>query len=537
MAEIVLRLSSVVATRLLGGNDLVDALRSMVFADLAAVTEDAEPGAPGTGLRALGRLVARRAEQLGLRGASAVAGIDARLTAAPVELRLDGRVLVPSTSSWVRASAAARGKFPRTDEIAGSIAGALLAPGVDSATLLVGLVELCVDTLHHVVDGHARAATGGAAPLLVLTLAPEDFVELHHAAAPEAMASELTRLVWEASGVPLTVRFEIDPAHGAGAVGVVLGGVIERVIPLLPAGAALSRSVMTGEQVLLLAGNAFWLGEASAFAHDPNLIDRSWALALCLFDLCRERVARLAGPLTIDELHRIASRSCPQGLALAVDQLGRDTLDAVLAALLRAETPLGDLRAVFQALIEYVAPLDTGGQVFAFGNAPSTERETGRVPLLVRHVRARLGARIVALLTGGETTLPAHVVSPAWVNEAAGELAPALDDQLRAGLRELGAVGFGGASWRTALVTTAELRAHVAEVVRGEFPHVSVIAFDEVPPWVTLQVLSTSVGGAVVHALPKRDGSIIVDGETLTIKELVEDASALAGEPAEVESE
>lgn len=410
----------------------------------------------------------------------------------PLQVVVDGCHYTPSSSTWIRATAATLGRFPRADEIEHGVTGALVG---DDANLGAGLAQVCLEVLRNFAA--PAFARGSDDPTLTLGLNPSDYVELHDATPLEIVAGELARLVWEATGVPLSVQLDIDPAYRAGQVGVTLGGVAECPIPLLPRGFALSRHKATPERVIPIAGNALWQGPAEAFTQDEHAIDRSWSLTLSLYDLCRERVGRFASPQTLEAIYRIAEDHCPQGFAVALERLGKPTLDQVIACLIRNETPLHDLRTVFQSICELEMPSTRQTHpTFVFGNTTWTREEPEVERLLVQFIRIRLASRIMALVARGEE-LAAHVVSRDWVDRwrvADGRERLALESRLHGSLRTLGAVGFGGASWRIPIIIDADLRTTVADLTRCEFPRVYVLSFDEVPPWMPLRVLSVNVG-------------------------------------------
>lgn len=442
--------------------------------------------------------------------------------APPLRLAGPGGARQPSVASWLRASAAALGRFPRLAEVERSIAGALLA-AAGTPAVAIGLGELVLElvradpgllrprraaragaTLPGLVApatpaspgaalDPARPASRAAAPAtdepasrIRLTIHDDDVAALFAATDPEALGSELARLVWETTGIPIALRIAIDPAQRRGVAGVRIAGIDECAIPLLPDGHVLTSARASDDRVVPVAGNALWLVRAERLAPGDARIEPAWALAACLLDVVRERAPRLLCRGALDEMYRVARASAPATLAMAVARLGRDRLDALIAELVRHATPLGDLRCVCQAVTEYTA-LRAAPDGVVLGNTAAE---------LLSFVRIRLGARIVGMLSDGEAYLRAHLVDPGWAEIAERGVSPGHGELLRAAVRRasLGAIG-GGSRWRIVVLVKLSVRALVADLLRGEFPHVTVVAFEEVPAWVTIEPQSPSIGG------------------------------------------
>ena len=100
------------------------------------------------------------------------------------------------------------------------------------------------------------------------------------------------------------------------------------------------------------------------------------------------------------------------------------------------------------------------------------------------------------MLADGAPELRAHLVDPAWAERAEHDMSLGHADVLRAAVRRASALGYGGSRWRIVLVTTLAVRALIADLLRVEFPHVSVVAYKEIPAWVTLEPLEPSIGAA-----------------------------------------
>src|SRR5262249_28031855 len=126
-------------------------------------------------------------------------------------------------------------------------------------------------------------------------------------------------------------------------------------------------------------------------------------------------------------------------------------------------------------------------------NAVPAADEDSRAALL-SFVRIRLGARIVAMLSDGEPVLRAHLVVPGWAEIAERDMSTGHGEVLRAAIRRASAIGYGGSRWRIVLVVKLAVRALVADLLRVEFPHVTVVAFEEIPAWVALEPLPEHVG-------------------------------------------
>ncbi|HMG19996.1 MAG TPA: FHIPEP family type III secretion protein [Kofleriaceae bacterium] len=441
--------------------------------------------------RARGELEAalgRFADRLGAAPPGVALAADAAADAPPLRVAIGDRARVPSVSSWIRASAAALHRLPRAAEIERSISAPLLAGG--ASALVAGITELCLELLRADPDLlGARPAAPPSADLpscIVVTVHDADVAGLFTATDPDALGSELARLVWETTGIPIALRIAIDAAQPRGSAGVRIAGIDECPIPLLPEGHVLTAAVGSGEPVVPVAGNTRWLARADQLAPDVARIDPSWALAASLLDLVRERAPRLLCRPALDDMYRLAGAACPGTLAIAVRRLGRARLDALVTALVEHGTPISDLRCVCQAIAEFT-PTDSAPGSIAFGNTIVADPAAGD-PLLA-FVRIQLGARIVAMLTDGEAALPAHLVDPAWMAHARRDLSPAHGERLRAAIRGVSAsaTGHGGTRWRMVVVVELAVRARVADLLRREFPHVSVVAFDELPPWVELR--------------------------------------------------
>jgi flagellar biosynthesis component FlhA len=98
------------------------------------------------------------------------------------------------------------------------------------------------------------------------------------------------------------------------------------------------------------------------------------------------------------------------------------------------------------------------------------------------------------MLSDGEAQLRAHLIDPAWAELAERDMSTGHGEVLRAAIRRASAIGYGGSRWRIVLVVKLAVRALVADLLRVEFPHVTVVAFEEIPAWVTLEPISQHVG-------------------------------------------
>jgi flagellar biosynthesis component FlhA len=257
----------------------------------------------------------------------------------------------------------------------------------------------------------------------------------------------------------------------------------------LPAGARLTGAAGGDAIVVPIAGHALRLVHGDAPA---DAIGAMWTLALCLFDLLRERAPRLLCGEALDAMYARARTGAPATFTMAVARLGRAGLDALVQELVKDGAPLSDLRTVCQAICERV-PDGAPPRALAFGNTAAATGEPG-LAALATYVRVRLGARIVAVLTDGEAALRAHVVDAGWTEAALGAMSPAHGERLRAAVRRTSAAGAGGTRWRLVLLVAGAIRARVAELLRFEFPHVAVVAFEEVPAWVEIAPLSRDLG-------------------------------------------
>ena len=365
----------------------------------------------------------------------------------PLRLIAAGGARVPSASSWIRASSAALQRFPRTGEVERSIAGALLG-AAGSGPVVTGLTELCLELLR------ADPALVGALPPstatepanhVVVTVHDDDAAALFEPTDPDALGSELARLVWETTGIPIALRFAIDAAQPRGRAAVRIRQIDECPIPLLPDGHVLTGAPAAGEPVVPVVGNPLWLVRADQLDAAAVRIEPSWALAACLLDLVRERAPRLLCRGVLDDMYRLARAACPATLAIAVQRLGRARLDALVADLVRHGTPISDWRCVCQAIAEFVPAGDPAGPAGPAGF-------DGLTPF----VRVQLGARIAAMLTAGEAQLRAHLVDAAWTDAALRAPTPGHAERLRADVRRAGAIGHGGTRWR--LVVAVESR-------------------------------------------------------------------------------
>jgi hypothetical protein len=402
--------------------------------------------------------------------------------APPLRLTAADGARLPSASSWIRASSAALRRFPRAEELQRSIAGALL--GAPGATVAAGVAELCLELLRAdpaLVGALPPSTASDPANHIVVTVHDDDATALFQATDPEAMGSELARLVWETTGIPIALRFVIDAAHPRGAAGVRIRQIDECPIPLVPEGHVLTGAPAAGEPVVPVVGNPLWLVRAEQLDPASPRIEPSWALAAALLDLVRERAPRLLCRGVLDDMYDLARAACPGSLAAAVQRLGRAQLDALVADLVRHGTPISDWRCVCQAITELVPEVVADG-------------EPGSLDGLMPFVRVRLGARIAAMLTAGEARLRAHLVDPAWTAVARHDLSPAHAERLRADVRRAGAVGHGATRWRLVVAVDLAVRGAVADLLRLEFPHVSVVAFEEVPAWVRIEPLPPSLG-------------------------------------------
>ena len=442
-------------------------------------------------------------DRLGCDRPSAVLDCDDAPDAPPLRLTAAGSAKLPSVASWLRASAAALGRFPRSAEIQTAIAGALLAAAPPAAA--AGVAELCLELLR------ADPAAFGARPRTAahdpahgpahmpanridLAIHDADVAALFGPTDPDALGSELARLVWETTGIPIALRIAVDPAQPQGRAGVRIAAVDECPIPLIPEGHVLTGARPSDELVVPVAGNPLWLIRADRLETGDARIEPAWALAACLLDLIRERAPRLLCRASLDEMYRLAHDAAPGTFTMAIQRLGRDALDALVGELVRHATPISDMRCVAQAITE-LTPTAADARAAVLGNAvPGGDEAT--TSALVSFVRIRLGARIVAMLTDGAPELRAHLVDPAWAERAERELSRGHAEVLRAAVRRASALGYGGSRWRIVLVTTLAVRALVADLLRIEFPHVSVVAYEEVPAWVALESLEPSVGAA-----------------------------------------
>lgn len=403
------------------------------------------------------------------------AGLPLRLTA------VDG-ARVPSASSWIRASSAALRRFPRVEELQRSLAAALL--GAPGEAVAAGVTELCLELLRadpELVGALPPSTASDPANHVVVTVHDDDATALFQATDPEAMGSELARLVWETTGIPIALRFVIDAAHPRGAAGVRIRQIDECPIPLVPDGHVLTGARAAGEPVVPVVGNPLWLVRADQLDPAAPRIEPSWALAASLLDLVRERAPRLLCRGALDDMYGLARAACPGSLAAAVQRLGRARLDALVGELARHGTPISDWRCVCQAITEFVPEALAPG-------------DPGALDGLMPFVRIRLGARIAAMLTAGEPRLRAYRVDPGWADGALHGRSAAHAERLRADVRRAGAVGHGTTRWRLVVAVDLAVRGVVADLLRLEFPHVSVVAFEEIPAWVRIEPVVPSLG-------------------------------------------
>ena len=467
------------------------ALRIAVRRDLWAAV--AEPDRSLTGVRAA---IEAFAEQLGCERPAVAFTRDDADDAPPLRLVAASGARLPSVASWLRASAAALGRFPRVAEIQPSIAGALLgAAGTPAA--LAGLTELCLELLR--ADPAALgarpplAAAHDAANRIDLTIHDGDIAALFGTTDPDALGSELARLVWETTGIPIALRISVDPARPRGSAGVRIAAIDECPIPVVPEGYVLTGARPSDDQVVPVAGNPLWLIRTDRLEPGDARLEPGWALAACLLDLLRERAPRLLCRAALDEMYGLARASSPGTFTMAVERLGRLRLDALIAELVRHATPISDMRCVCQAIAEFT-PTASGPGAVVLGNAAASADDSAAA--LVSFVRIRLGARIVAMLSDGEAQLRAHLIDPAWAELAERDMSTGHGEVLRAAVRRASAIGYGGSRWRIVLVVKLAVRALVADLLRVEFPHVTVVAFEEIPAWVTLEPIWQQVGAS-----------------------------------------
>jgi len=437
---------------------------------------------------AIDAAVAGFADRLGARRPRVAVTLDDAADADAPLVRLsalDG-ARQPSGSSWIRASSVALARFPRADELGRSLAGALAGAPGDAVTAAVA--ELCLELLRadpELVGRLPPSTPDEPANRLIVTLHDDDATALFAATDPEAMGSELARLVWETTGIPIELRFVIDAAHPRGAAGVRIRQIDECSIPLVAAGHVLTGAPAAGQPVVPVVGNPLWLVRADQLEPAAPRIEPSWALAACLLDLVRERAPRLLCRSALDDMYDLARAACPASLAAALRRLGRARLDALVAELVRHGTPISDWRCVCQAITEFVP-------------APAPEAapagDPGALDGLMAHVRIRLGARIAAMLTAGEPALRAYLVDPAWTDGALRDRSRAHAERLCVGVRRAGVVGHGATRWRLVVAVDLAVRATVADLLRREFPHVSVVAFEEIPAWVQIEPVVPSLG-------------------------------------------
>lgn len=450
-------------------------------------------GDPDAALATVRTAIEGLADRLGCDRPGVVLVRDDAADAPPLRLGGPGGAKLPSVASWLRATAAALGRFPRNAEIQTAISGALLA--APPAVAAAGVAELCLELLR------AEPAMLGSWPRLVahdpanridLAIHDGDIAGLFGPTDPGALGSELARLVWETTGIPIALHIVVDPAQPPGRAGVRIAAIDECAIPLVPEGHVLTGSRPSDEQVVPVAGNPLWLIRAERLDPGDARIEPAWALAACLLDLVRERAARLLGRAALDEMYRLAHAAAPGTFTLAVQRLGRDGLDALIGELVRHATPISDMRRVVQAITEFT-PTTADAPATVLGNAVAGGDQVTTAALLA-FVRIRLGARIVAMLGDGAPYLRAHLVAPAWIDRARRDMSVGHAEVLRAAVRRASALGYGGSRWRIVLVTTLAVRALVADLLRVEFPHVSVVAFEEIPAWVELEPVEPSVG-------------------------------------------
>jgi hypothetical protein len=466
------------------------ALRIAVRRDLwAAVAE------PDRSLAAVRAAIEAFAEQLGCDRPAVAFTRDDADDAPPLRLVAASGARLPSVASWLRASAAALGRFPRVAEIQPSIAGGLLG-AAGTPAVLAGLTELCLELLR--ADPAALgawpplAAAHDAANQIDLAIHDADIAALFGTTDPDALGSELARLVWETTGIPIALRISVDPARSRGSAGVRIAAIDECPIPVLLEGYVLTGARPSDDQVVPVAGNPLWLIRADRLEPGDARIEPAWALAACLLDLVRERAPRLLCRAALDDMYRLARASSPGTFTMAVQRLGRPRLDALIAELVRHATPISDMRCVCQAIAEFTPTAAAPGAV-VLGNAAASADDDSAAALL-SFVRIRVGARIVAMLSDGEAQLRAHLIDPAWAELAERDMSTGHGEVLRAAIRRASAIGYGGSRWRIVLVVKLAVRALVADLLRVEFPHVTVVAFEEIPAWVTLEPISQHVG-------------------------------------------
>jgi type III secretion protein V len=150
----------------------------------------------------------------------------------------------------------------------------------------------------------------------------------------------------------------------------------------------------------------------------------------------------------------------------------------VLRRLTREGVSIRDLRSVFEAL----------------ASAGSYDRD----PLtLSEAVRSHLRRQLTERATGGRGSLPVYVLEPeaeiAFREAVAAgpgldyvPLEPGVAREVLESLRRLDGAGRPASAPAPAVVVPREIRRAVRAVIEGEFPHVAVLAYQELMPWVAL---------------------------------------------------
>jgi flagellar biosynthesis protein FlhA len=224
----------------------------------------------------------------------------------------------------------------------------------------------------------------------------------------------------------------------------------------------------------------------------PNLAEQARSAGYTVFDaavivathferVVADNIDSLFGRSELDALLTFFSKQVPKLVEeLTPKLLPLTTVHGVLSGLLAERVPIRDLRNIIAALIE---------------GAAATQETRGLLCLL----RVRLGGFIVQNLFGAVAELKVAALEPELekllqeilrLSAGSGVFAiePGLAGELRSAASLL-AGRLGALAPIAGLVTQAELREHVAELLRTVYPRIWVFSFNEIPPAKQIKVV------------------------------------------------
>jgi type III secretion protein V len=278
------------------------------------------------------------------------------------------------------------------------------------------------------------------------------------------------RLVPDPSLKPRGFRFRINGIRTLPRIGLPVGIILVNDVP--------ERLAEHGGDAVATLNPSTWYPAALADrSHKDSLEQRGlvtwdpWGYLILSFAASlRNSAHRMMTPAAAAEVLGQLERVFPV-LARAADaQVPKDIVSSVLGELLRDSVSIRNLRRIIELLLHYET---------AVGPAHGLDR--------VSFIRAGMADAIAFKLARSTATVVVYLLDP-QIERALlkRDPDPLLPDRVLAAVRDELA-HLPRTAQKPAVLTQPQTRAQVRELLRGEFPHVSVVAYGELPRTYNIQ--------------------------------------------------